>query len=413
MEKRFDTIIIGGGLAGLVCGIRLQNKGKRCAIISTGQSALHFFSGSFGLLSRTANGTDIKNPTEAVSQLAGNHPYAKLSGKFAELAESAKQLLIESGVAVTGEANKNAYTLTPMGTLKPTWLTLDDFSRIEGAQWFKGKKIVVANFAGFLDFNTKFVTDALEDYGALCEQKLIDIPEIDALRKSPTEMRATNIARILDKENTHNQLLTILKNYSIGVDAVVLPAAFGLTSDKLVKAIKDVVPVAMLVPTMPPSVAGIRTQQQLRRKFEQLGGTFLLGDTVIKAEITENVVNSIYTTNHAKLKLSADAFVLATGSFFSNGLVAHSHEIVEPIFGLDVDCDENREDWFDQNFFNSQHYQSFGVATDADFKTLKNGKPIDNLYAIGSILSGFNGIQEGSGAGVALLTAIHVADNLK
>lgn len=409
---KFDTVIIGGGLSGLVCGIRLQKKGVKCAIISAGQSALHFSSGSFELLNRLPDGTAVENPVEAVAKLEASHPYKKI-GDFAKYASEAKQLLADSGVEVEGEATENALHLTPMGTLKPAWLTLSEFNRFKGAEEFKGKKVRVANIAGFLDFNMKFVTDALEDMGAKCCQELIHIEEVDRLRKSPTEMRATNIARVLDKENIHNQLLTILKNYSIGVDAVVLPAAVGLASQKLVKALRKAVPSVILVPTMPPSVSGIRTQQQLRREFERLGGVFMLGDSVVRADVEGGKVKAVYTINHADNGIKADNYILTTGSFFSNGLVAHSNEIVEPVFGLDVDFAADRAEWCDPQFFNKQGYQTFGVATDANFNVKKEGKVLENLYAAGSVLSGFNALYEGCGAGVALLTALYVADNLK
>ena len=410
---KFDTVIIGGGLSGLACGIRLQKKGVKCAIVSAGQSALHFFSGSFELLNRLPDGTAVVNPVEAVKSLDANHPYSKIGDGFAKYAAEAKQLLVDSGVEVNGEAEKNELHLTPMGTLKPSWLTLADFNRFSSADEFNGKKVVVANIAGFLDFNMKFVTDALEAMGAECKQELIRLDEVDRLRKSPTEMRAANIARVLDKENVHNQLLTILKNYSIGVDAVVLPAVVGLASQKLVKALREEVPSAVLVPTMPPSVSGIRTQQQLRREFERLGGVYMLGDSVVKADVEGDKVKAVYTINHAEIGLVADNYILTTGSFFSNGLVAHSAEVVEPVFGLDVDFAADRADWCDQQFFNKQNYQTFGVATDDHFRVKKNGSAIANLYAAGSVLSGANALYEGCGAGVALLSALFVADNLK
>lgn len=43
---------------------------------------------------------------------------------------------------------------------------------------------------------------------------------------------------------------------------------------------------------------------------------------------------------------------------------------------------------------------------------MMQGKKIDNLYAIGSILSGFNPMQEGCGAGVSILSAMNVADKI-
>ena len=55
---------------------------------------------------------------------------------------------------------------------------------------------------------------------------------------------------------------------------------------------------------------------------------------------------------------------------------------------------------------------TYGVKTDKQFRALMNGKPIDNLYVAGSVLGGANPLKEGSGAGISLLTSLHVAEQI-
>ena len=67
-----------------------------------------------------------------------------------------------------GDAERSHLRITPMGTLKPTWLTFSDFTQLSSPHDIAGKKVLVVNIAGFLDFNTKFVADSFEKCGAEC-----------------------------------------------------------------------------------------------------------------------------------------------------------------------------------------------------------------------------------------------------
>lgn len=88
------------------------------------------------------------------------------------------------------------------------------------------------------------------------------------------------------------------------------------------------------------------------------------------------------------LTLEAEEFVLATGRFFSKGLVADMDTVRESLFGADVDFPADRSEWFDPDFFAPQPFESFGVKTDAKGRILIGGKAVENVYAVGKILGG-------------------------
>lgn len=405
---KFDTIIIGGGLAGLTAGISLAEKGRRTAIISAGQSALHFSSGTFELLG-AVDGHPVANPVDAVDSLPASHPYRRLGReRLLQLLPLVQPMLTRAGVSTTGNHFANRYRLTVLGKIKPSWLTVDDFATFDTPDRLPWRSAAIVNIADFLDFYPTFLRNGLEKRGVKCTLHSTSIPAIDNLRRSSSEMRAATMARVLDYEAV-GILAGRLNSVSRNADAIIMPAILGLTDDLNVRLLRRLVarPV-YFIPTMPTSVPGVRTQMLLQRYFTQLGGTYMLGDTVTGGEFSGGMLRHIITTNHSPEPLSADTFILASGSFFSHGLVATPDGIAEPIFGLDVDAPSDRAMWYNKDIDMPQPYMTFGVATDDSWHPSIAGKTVGNILCAGSVLAGCNSVKEGSGAGVAILTALNL-----
>ncbi len=407
----FDTVIIGGGLSGLITGISLLEKGNNCAIISSGQSALHFFSGSFDFLGY-ANNKEVESIEEEIDKLPASHPYS-IIGKdnFMRLANEVKPLFKRIGINLNGDLAKNHYRVTPMGNLKPTLFSLDDFAFVEDKNSFPWKSVSLQNVEGFLDFNTSFIAEGLEKDGVKCTISTFSLPELERIRKSPTEMRSTNIAKIVDDTKELTRIAAVIEHNSGDCDVIMLPAVFGLHNKEAVNLLKKSVSKPIyFIPAIPPSVAGIRVQMLLKNYFLKLGGTFMLGDTVTWGEIRQSKLMHISTVNHGDICIKANNFVIASGSFFSHGLKSNIEEIYEPIFGLDLNTKVERGQWCDSDVFADQPFMSYGLAIDSSLRAKMKVNAIYNLYAAGSIIGGCNPLKEGCGAGVSILSAMRVAE---
>ena len=372
---RFDTLIIGGGLAGLTAGISLQEAGQKVAIVSAGQNAMHFFSGNF----------EDAGPVR----------------------ERAAALLAAAGVRTSGT---EGIQLMPMGKFQPVSLTLEDVTVFQDEHI--ADKALIVNFTGFHDFYASFIAEALEKAGTACRIRFVRLPEMEHLRTSPSEMRSVNIARLMD--NLWEKVVTAIRELQGDEDLILLPQVFGLKDASVLDKIRTALPARVaFIGTMPPSVPGIRTQMLLKRRFETLGGTFLMGDEVTSAALHEGVVSSITTRNLDTARLFADNFILASGGFFSKGLVATPTQVYEPLFGLDLDYPAERKDWYNPDFFADQPYMDFGVKTDAALHGLKDGDPVRNLYCIGSVLGNTRKADYGTAAGLAIRTAFAAVDTIK
>ncbi len=411
---KYDTIIIGGGLSGLACGISLASKGQKVMIAAAGQSSLHFNSGSFDLLGYDEQGNVIDNPLEAVKQLGPEHPYSKIgAAQLNILANQAQELLNTAGIRVKGQTGRNHFRLSPIGVAKPTWLTIENMISLETPDQFPQQEVIVANIRGFLDFPVEFLIDNLEKKGIKALLKTFTTPELEYARENPSEMRATNIAKVLDDETNIKKIADEINHISQAQDLVILPAVLGIANLSAVNLLRKYVHAQItFAATMPPSVPGVLIQTRLRQYFQSMGGMFLEQNKVVRGDFSDDKLNSVYTENLQDEPLQASDFVLATGSFFSGDLNTNYKKVFETLFDLDVDGSEDRTQWVEENIFKAQPYMKYGVRTGSDFTVRKNGKKVNNLYAAGLVLNGHNTVKSADGEGVSLLTGLQVAENI-
>ena len=408
---RMDTVIMGGGLSGLVCGIALAKRGQRVAIVASGQSTLLFNGGSMELLGQV-DGKTVTAPLDAIATLPEDHPYRKIGAdRIATLADQAQNLLADAGIRVEGTPAANHWRVTPMGVAKPAWLTLKSHVRIDDLDKLPCKRLALMCVRGFFDEPNGMLANGLRELGFEVETIEFTTDDITALRRSPSEMRASSLAKRLVSNTSLQRVANQINALAVNADMVLMPSV--LSDEDSIDTLQSMVNKPLrLVATLPPSVSGNRMQALLRHYFQMLGGTYLMGDSAVSATLDGDRLTSVTTAKLGDMPLKANQFVLATGSFISRGLIADYERVYEPIMDLDVDADADREQWTRFGILEPQAYTRYGVKTDSELRCMKQGKTIQNLRAIGSVLSGHDAIKMCDGTGVSLLTALAAAQSI-
>ncbi|MBV7437455.1 glycerol-3-phosphate dehydrogenase subunit GlpB [Aeromonas sp. sif2416] len=420
---KFDSIVIGGGMAGLSAALRLAEAGQKTLLMASGQSALHFSSGSIDLLESDG---DPRAALPAFLAAHPEHPYGKvgLANIEASLADLQRHCA-EEGLPLFRQ-ERNHQRLTPIGTLKSTWLSPATCACLTDAP--APAAILLATLAGFRDFHPALAAANLAAQPRFAHCRIltgeIRLPQLAEFSRNPHEFRSADIARLFDKQQHDKQDLLADLAREIGrmvqecgepgCRHIVLPAclSLGLVGPHLAELEQRTGCTIKEVATMPPSLIGMRMQEALKRRFMALGGTFLTSERVLGARFDDDKVIGVHSQNGDDQLFEADHFVLASGSFFSRGLESRLGGIREPIFDADVLSLPERDAWAGRRLFDHHPFMGFGVKTDAQLRVLRGGKPLVNLYGAGSVLAHYDPVREGSGSGVAVATGWQAAGHI-
>ncbi|AUT40558.1 glycerol-3-phosphate dehydrogenase subunit GlpB [Aeromonas sp. ASNIH5] len=420
---KFDSIVIGGGMAGLSAALRLAEAGQKTLLMASGQSALHFSSGSVDLLESDG---DPRAALPAFMAAHPDHPYSKvgmqnIEGSLADL----QRHCAEEGLPLMRQEH-NHQRLTPIGTLKSTWLSPDTCACMTDAP--APDAILLATLEGFRDFHPALAAANLATHARFAHSRIltgeIRLPQLAQFSRNPHEFRSADIARLFDKQGPGQQdlLADLAREISRMVQGcgvpgcrhIVLPAclSLGLVGPRLSELERRTGCTIKEVATMPPSLIGMRMQEALKRRFMTLGGTFLTSERVLGARYDGDKVIGVHSQHGEDQLFEADHFVLASGSFFSRGLESRLGGIREPIFDADVLSLAERDAWAGRRLFDHHPFMGFGVKTDERLRVLRGGRPLANLYGAGSVLAHYDPIKEGSGSGVAVATGWQAAGHI-
>ena len=411
VERQCDLMIIGSGMAGMAAAIFASGRGLSTALIgNTGN--MRFFSGLIDLMSVSpiAPATVWSNPWKGIERLAADqahpHPYARLRQDMIHAAMDVfLATLSESGLVYHTAADRNQTVITSMGTGKTTYGVPETMTA--GVRAFQEKApCLIVGFPELKGFSSRQIRETIgRQWPAL---KAVDLPFPGNFH----ELFPEQMAAELEGAQCRNRLAECLMPYCEGVQSIGLPAVLGIRNSREVHhdlETRTGLPV-FEIPTLPPSIPGLRLKNALEQELVRRGVQVFFQQRAERVDSPDAGVFLISIGEGTdQIQVRAKGVLLATGRFFSRGLVAERTGIREPLFGLPVSQPGSRSCWHNPDFFSESGHaiNLAGLEIDDGFRPLDQaGQPVNScLFAAGSILANQDWMRMKCGSGLSIATA--------
>lgn len=397
-----DLLVVGAGLTGLYAAWLAAQRGARTLLIALGRGGLELSPGTLAVAAGAS-------PRKSLAAFKRPHPYALVGPDILEHAlDPLLTLLASEGHPYAGSLDANLLLPTAAGsTIEAAYAP----AALAGVDLGNPKHMAIAGFLGFRDFDSALAARRLSARLGRA------ISAIDLPLPAPTPQRdryATDLALLFEDPSWREAAARAWRPPLVGVRQLGLPATLGFRHHQQVwQDMQDRLGLSIFeIPTLPPSMPGLRLEQVLRRACQDAGVDFVEGShavgRVTKPRARARAAGAVALTAGGPRSFEAEAVLLATGDVLHGGLVTRQDGLVqESVFDLPVVHHPDRSTWVSPKPSDTQPYATFGLRVDASMRPLDaHGQPLySNLFAAGGVIAGARRAEEGSRQGIGIATA--------
>jgi glycerol-3-phosphate dehydrogenase subunit B len=401
-----DAIVVGAGLAGLSAAVRLAESGARVLVLAKGVGATHLSAGTIDVLGYAPD--RVERPLDALGKLPAGHPYGLVGADAITAAVAWFRERVAGGslpgYAYVGSAEENLLLPTAVGVPRPSAVVPETMA---GGDLRDPAPVVAVGFRAMKDFHPALLADTLSRAGVPARSV-----ELELSPESRADANGLSFARAFDDPAFRGHVISQLTSRKLGAEErVAFPAVLGIADPHGAwTAMEHALGRRVFeVPTLPPSVPGMRVFAILREALRRAGGSVRLNNVVVGVEREGARVRALRVrVGLREERCGADWVVLATGGFASGGLeldsrwAAHEVALGLPVSGVPGPGEER----FRPGYFDDHPMGRAGVAVGDELRP----EGLDNVLVAGATLAGAEPWREKSGDGISLATGHRAAE---
>jgi glycerol-3-phosphate dehydrogenase subunit B len=353
----------------------------------------------------------VDSPAGALADFVAahpDHPYSLVSpGLLAKSVSWLKERV--NTYAYLGDPEVNMLLPTAVGVPRPSAVVPETMA---GGDIRAIKHVAIVGFRALKDFHPALAADNLQAStvvgGSAVEARSIMLsPPTDG----EADVGTLAFARRFEEAGFRRAVAAELRAALRDEQAVGMPAVLGFDHVRSVwTELQEAIGRPVFeIPTIPPSVPGVRLAKVLQERLRRAGGRFVLGAQAVGPELRNGRLVGVRIRTAARETVrAARSVVLATGGLASGGIEGDSRgRIRESVLGLPVwGKPPEGEPAFLLRYFDEHPMDSVGVRVDRRLRPVGlDGEPVyENLHAAGAVIGGARPWREKSGDGISLST---------